>query len=110
MKYAIIESGSLQRKVSVGDTIRVEKISEPAGAKISISKVLLVKDGSETLVGSPFVENATVEAVVSGEGLDEKILVFKKKRRTKYRRLRGHRQQFSELQIKKINISGSATS
>lgn len=104
MKYAIIESGSIQRRVSVGDTIRVEKLPESAGAKISIDKVLLVKDGSELLVGSPFVENATVEAVISSDGLDEKVLVYKKKRRTKYRRLRGHRQQFSELQIKKINI------
>lgn len=104
MKYAIIESGSIQRRVSVGDTIRVEKLPESSGAKISIDKVLLVKDGSELLVGSPFVENATVEAVISSEGLDEKVLVYKKKRRTKYRRLRGHRQQFSELQIKKINI------
>lgn len=104
MKYAIIESGSIQRRVSVGDTIRVEKLPESSGAKISIDKVLLVKDGSELLVGAPFVENATVEAVISSEGLDEKVLVYKKKRRTKYRRLRGHRQQFSELQIKKINI------
>lgn len=104
MKYAIIESGSIQRRVSVGDTIRVEKLPESSGAKISIDKVLLVKDGSKLLVGSPFVENATVEAVISSEGLDEKVLVYKKKRRTKYRRLRGHRQQFSELQIKKINI------
>ncbi len=105
MKYAIIESGSTQRRVSVGDTIRVEKLPESSGAKISIDKVLLVKDGSEILVGSPFVENATVEAVVANDGLAEKVLVYKKKRRTKYRRLRGHRQQFSELQIKKINIA-----
>lgn len=105
MKYAIIESGSAQRRVSVGDTIRVEKLSEPSGAKISLDKVLLVKDGSELLVGSPFVENAKVEAVVSGEGLGDKVLVYKKKRRTKYRRLRGHRQQFSELQIKKISVT-----
>ena len=105
MKYAIIESGSLQRRVSVGDTIRVEKLAEPSGAKVSLDKVLLVKDGAELLVGSPFVENARVEAVVSGEGLAEKVLVFKKRRRTKYRRLRGHRQQYSELQIKKITVA-----
>ena len=105
MKYAIIESGSMQRRVSVGDTIRVEKLPESAGAKVSLDKVLLVKDGAEVIVGSPLVENARVEAVVSGEGLGEKVLVYKKRRRTKYRRLRGHRQQYSELQIKKITTA-----
>ncbi|MFQ5607250.1 MAG: 50S ribosomal protein L21 [Candidatus Zixiibacteriota bacterium] len=105
MTFAIIESGGSQRRVSVGDTIRVEKLPGSAGEKITIDKVLFVKKGAEALVGSPYVENATVEALISDEGLAEKILVFKKKRRTKYRRLRGHRQSFSELKIKKINIS-----
>jgi large subunit ribosomal protein L21 len=101
--YAIIESGGNQHRVSEGDIIRVERLAEGSGDTVSIDKVLLVNKGKETLVGSPYVENATVEAVVAEEGLDEKTIVFKKKRRTKYRRLNGHRQQYTELQIKKIN-------
>ena len=101
--YAIIETGSGQHRVSEGDTIRIERLEVGAGDKVSIDKVLLVDNGSEMKIGSPFVENATVEAVVASEGLDEKVIVFKKKRRTKYRRFNGHRQQYTELQIKKIN-------
>lgn len=101
--YAIIETGGGQHRVAEGDTIRVERLEEGSGSTVSIDKVLMVNKGGETLVGTPYVENATVEAVVADEGLDEKTIVFKKKRRTKYRRLNGHRQQYTELQIKKIN-------
>lgn len=101
--YAIIETGGGQHRVSEGDTIRVERLPEGSGDTVSLDKVLLVNKDGETLVGTPYLENATVEAVVSEIGLDEKTIVFKKKRRTKYRRLNGHRQQYTELQIKKIN-------
>lgn len=102
--YAIFETGGAQHRVSEGDTIRVEKLPESAGGSVSFDKVLLVKNGEETLVGSPYLENATVEATVADEGLGDKTLVFKKKRRTKYRRLNGHRQSYSEIQIKKISL------
>lgn len=101
--YAIIESGGGQHRVAEGDIIRVERLPDGSGNAVSIDKVLMIAKDGETLVGKPYVENATVEAVVAEDGLDEKVIVFKKKRRTKYRRLNGHRQQYTELQIKKIN-------
>jgi len=103
--YAIVESGGTQHKVSEGDIIRVERLAEEAGSDLTLDKVLLVRKGDETLVGSPYVENATVTAQRLADGLGDKIIVYKKRRRTKYRRLNGHRQQFTEVQIKKISIS-----
>jgi len=102
--YAIVESGGTQHRVSEGDIIRVERLAEEAGAELTLDKVLMVRKGEETLVGSPYVENATVTAKRMADGLGDKVIVYKKRRRTKYRRLNGHRQRFTEVQIKKINI------
>ncbi len=102
--YAIVETGGAQHKVSEGDVIRVERLAGETGDELTLDKVLLVRKGDDTLVGSPYVENASVIAETVENGLADKILVYKKKRRTKYRRLNGHRQQFTEVKIKKINI------
>lgn len=102
--YAIIETDGTQLRVSEGDTIKIQRLSEGPGGKVILDKVLLV-GGEETLIGSPYLENVTVELEVASEGLSEKVLVFKKKRRTKYRLLNGARQPYSEVTIKKINIS-----
>jgi large subunit ribosomal protein L21 len=102
--YAIVESGGAQHRVSEGDVIRVERLAGETGAELTLEKVLLIRKGDETLVGSPYVENATVTAETVENGLADKVLVYKKKRRTKYRRLNGHRQRFTEVKIKKINI------
>ncbi len=102
--YAIVKSGGTQHRVSEGDIIRVERLAEEAGAELTLDKVLMVRKGEETLVGSPYVENATVTAKRMADGLGDKVIVYKKRRRTKYRRLNGHRQRFTEVQIKKINI------
>lgn len=102
--YAVVETGGSQFTVEEGTQIRVPKIDGSVGDKITLDKVLLLSDGKEPIIGTPYVENASVEAEVTDQAKDEKVTVFKFKRRTKYRRTRGHRQPFSELKITKINV------
>jgi len=103
--YAIIEAGGLQYRVAEGDVIRVPMHVSTPGETQQFEQVLLIADGDNTQVGSPTVEGARVEAEVVDQGRGDKVLVFKKKRRTKYRRMRGHRQDFTDLKIGKIYVS-----
>ncbi|MEW5923805.1 MAG: 50S ribosomal protein L21 [Candidatus Zixiibacteriota bacterium] len=100
--YAVFESGGLQFRAEEGSQIKVPYISANPGDSISIKKVLLVKDGENSFVGSPYLDSATVEAEIVTEGLAKKVDVYKFKKRTKYRKLQGHRQKFTEIKIKKI--------
>ncbi len=103
--YAVVETGGSQFTVEEGSQIRIPKIEGSSGDKITLDKVLLISDGNEPVVGTPYIENATVEAELVDQGKAEKVTVYKKKRRTKYRRTHGHRQQFTEVKITKINAS-----
>ncbi len=100
--YAVIKTGGKQYKVSPGDTIRVEKLPGEPGQEIELNEVLLVGDGEEVKIGQPLVEGAKVIATVLNQGRSRKIIVFKKKRRKNYKKKRGHRQFYTELQIKEI--------
>jgi len=100
--YAIFESGGLQFSAEVGTQVKVPHISANPGDSISIDKVLLVKDGDNSFVGSPYLKAASVEAEVLNQGLTDKIDVYKFKKRTKYRKIQGHRQKYTEIKIKKI--------
>jgi large subunit ribosomal protein L21 len=102
--YAVVETGGSQFTVEEGNLIRIPKIDGSVGDRITLDKVLLLSDGENPIIGTPYVENASVEAEVTDQTKDEKVTVFKFKRRTKYRRTRGHRQMFSELRITKINV------
>ncbi len=97
--YAVIATGGKQYKVSEGDVIRVEKLGAEADSKFTFDKVLYV-DGK---VGNPTVEGASVEATVVGDGKAKKIIVYKYKRKTGYHKKNGHRQQYTEVKIDKIN-------
>ena len=97
--YAIIATGGKQYKVSEGDTVRVEKLGAEAGAKSTFDQVLYV-DGK---VGNPTVDGASVEATVVGDGKAKKVIVYKYKRKTGYHKKNGHRQQYTEVKIDKIN-------
>ncbi len=103
--YAIVETGSVQFRVEEGDTLRIPKVKSDAGEKITLEKVLVVGDGEDSKIGTPYVEGASVTAEVLGEGKGDKVQVFKMKRRTTYRRRTGHRQKFTEIKIEKINAS-----
>lgn len=103
--YAVIKTGGKQYRVSEGDIINVEKIARAEGKnKINIKEVLMVVDGDNVTVGTPYVENATVVANAIEDGKSEKVIVFKYKRKKDYRRKQGHRQPYTKLQISKISI------
>lgn len=100
--WAVIEVGGKQYRIKEGDTISVERLKEKEG-KISLDKVLLVCDNSEVLVGSPYLNGVSVEGEVIEEKKDKKVIIYKYKRRKKYRRKKGHRQIKTILKILKIH-------
>lgn len=101
--YAIIETGGKQYRVSAGDKIRVEKLGVEDGAQVTFDKVLLVS-GEKTLVGSPFVDGASVRATALTTDKARKVIVFKYKNKTNYRRFRGHRQPYTMVTIDAIDV------
>lgn len=101
--YAIFESGGKQYRVTAGDTVDIEKIDTPVGEKVELANVLMVVDGDYIQVGTPTIEDAVISGHVVGPVKDEKITVFKSKRRKGYRRKIGHRQKYIRLQIDEIN-------
>ena len=100
--YAVIETGGKQHKVSEGEILRVEKIEAEIGAEIKLDKVMLVQTDDKTMIGSPYVDNASVTAEVVEQGKSKKIIIFKYKRKKNYQRKKGHRQQYTALKIKAI--------
>jgi large subunit ribosomal protein L21 len=102
--YAIIESGGKQRRVSPGALVTLEKIDGEAGSQVELSKVLLVADGDQVKVGSPYLEGARVLSEIVRQGRGPKIIVFKFKRRKRYRRTQGHRQAQTTVRIKEIRV------
>jgi len=103
--YAIVEIGGMQFKVDKASTICVPKIELDAGKKINLDRVLLIVDKDKVQIGTPVVTNAVVKATVVSHFKDDKVLVFKKKRRKNYKVLRGHRQNLTKLKIDGISVS-----
>ena len=99
--YAIIETGGKQFRVEEGAKLRVDSLAAEVGAEISLDKVLMLGGGKVT-VGAPFVSGAKVTAKVLEHGRGEKIRVFKKWRRNDSRRMQGHRQNYTDIQITAI--------
>jgi large subunit ribosomal protein L21 len=100
--YAVILTGGKQYRVKEGDVLSVEKLDAGQGQKVSFGHVLLIEDGENVLLGAPVLEDALVRAEVLELYKDEKVLVFKKKRRKQFRRTRGHRQQLTRVRIEGI--------
>ncbi|MBI3005089.1 MAG: 50S ribosomal protein L21 [Ignavibacteriales bacterium] len=100
--YAVVEIAGQQYKVSPAQKLFVPKLSSEKGDKVKFENVLLVADEQKTTVGTPFVKGAAVEATVLRHVKDDKVVVFKKKKRKGYKVLRGHRQQFTEIEINKL--------
>ena len=100
--YAVIKTGGKQYRVSEGDRLRVEKIEGQKGDTIELSEVLML-GGERVAIGSPVVAGAKVSAEIIGQGLGKKVVVFKMRRRKRYRRKNGHRQPFTELRVTGIS-------
>ena len=99
--FAVIETGGKQYKVEKGTIIEVEKLEGESGAKLSFDNVLLI-GGEKNEVGAPLVDGAKVEGEVLDQFRDDKVIVFKKKRRQNYRRKAGHRQDLTAVRITEI--------
>ena len=100
--YAVIATGGKQYKVSQGDIIRVERLDGEQGATIEFGGVLLVSDGENVTVGTPYVEGTKVTGTIRAQARAKKIEVIKCKRRKNYRRQMGHRQAYTEVEITSI--------
>jgi len=100
--YAIIETGGKQYKVAAGDKIKVDYLGAGEGKEVELSRVLLIADGKDTLVGNPAVENARVTATCLDEGKGDKLIVFRYKNKVRYHKKTGHRQLVTTLQINDI--------
>jgi len=99
---AVIETGGKQYKVAVGDKVKIEKLSGEAGAAVAFDKILLVADGDSAKIGQPYVSGASVTANILEQGRDKKKIVFRYHSKTRYRKKKGHRQHFTEVQIENI--------
>lgn len=100
--YAVVSSGGKQYKVREGQTFRVEKIPGDIGSQVSFDKVLLFSDGENLKIGQPVLDNVNVQGKIIEQNKAKKILVFKYKRRKRYRRKQGHRQPYTAIRIDSI--------
>ena len=100
--YAVVKSGGKQYRVQEGETLRVEKLPGDVGAEIAFDDVLMFSDGETVQVGTPRLDNVTVKGTVIEQGKARKIIVFKYKRRKRYRRKQGHRQQYTAIKVDSI--------
>ena len=100
--YAIIKTGGKQYRVSEGDVITIEKLDVAAEGTVSFDEVVTVVKDGDVKVGTPLVDGAKVTGTVLEHGKAKKILVFKYKAKSNYRRRRGHRQPFTKVRIEKI--------
>lgn len=101
--FAVVEIAGQQYKVSKSDRLYVPRLESEVGAKITFDKVLLLGDEKKTTIGTPVIAGSSVEAKVLEHVRDEKVIVFKKKRRKGYKVRRGHRQQYTEIEITKVS-------
>ena len=100
--YAIIRSGGRQYRVEAGRYLDVDKLPYEEGEQIEIDNVLLIYDGESTTVGQPLVEGAKVKATVMKQWRDKKVIVYKYRQRTNYRRKKSHRHHYTRLMIDEI--------
>ncbi|MDI3269120.1 MAG: 50S ribosomal protein L21 [Bacillota bacterium] len=100
--YAIIETGGKQYRVAQGDVVEVERLSQEEGSPVTFDRVLLVADGEKVQVGDPFLAGIQVKGILLGQTKGDKIIVFKYRAKTNYRRKLGHRQPLSRVRIESI--------
>ncbi len=104
MSYAIIRTGGKQYKVEPGKSLRIPSLPGDAGTAIEFNEVLLGSDGTTVRAGVPTLTGAKVTAEIIKQGLGDKIVVFKFKRRKNYARKQGHRQGFTEIRVNQITL------
>lgn len=103
--YAVISTGGKQYKVSEGETVKVEKIPGEIGESVSFDRVLMFSNGQTVQVGQPTLADVTVTGHIVEQGKAKKVIVFKRKRRKRYRKKQGHRQHYTALKIDSIQTT-----
>ena len=101
--FAVLKTGGKQYKVAQGDVIQVEKLEGNVGDKLTLDQILMIGEEDKVDVGAPILDGSTVTCEIIDQVKGAKILVFKKKRRKKYRRTNGHRQLITHLKITDIS-------
>jgi large subunit ribosomal protein L21 len=104
MSYAIFRSGGKQFRAEKGSSLRLPSLPGDAGATVEFNEVLLGSDGNKVKVGVPTLKGASVTAEIVKQGLGDKIVIFKFKRRKNYARKQGHRQGYTEVRIRDITL------
>jgi large subunit ribosomal protein L21 len=100
--FAIIETGGKQYKVAEGDSLKVEKLKLDGKTEVVFDKVLLVADGENVKIGTPYLEGSTVTAKFEQDGRAKKIVVVKYKAKVRHHKKAGHRQPFTQVKVAKI--------
>lgn len=101
--YAVIKTGGKQYRVVAGEKLRVESIGAEIGSVVTLTEVLAIGDGPNVRIGTPLVSGAAVTATVLAHGRQDKVRIFKMRRRKHFQKHAGHRQNFTELRIDAIN-------
>ena len=102
--YAVIEAGGKQHKVELGQVLEVDLMQEESGADHAFENVMLYVDGDDVQIGQPYIENAKVVAEIVEEVKGEKVSILRFRRRKNSKRKIGHRQRYTQIKIKEINI------
>ena len=101
--YAVVSTGGKQYKVTEGDVCRIEKLNAEEGASVEIDKVLMIADGDNINIGTPFVEGGKVTATVKAHGRADKVEIMKFRRRKHHQKKTGHRQYYTDIEITGIS-------
>ena len=101
--YAVFRTGGKQYRARQGERVRIERLEAAVGDAVAFDQVLLVGEGAQVTVGAPLVSGGKVEAKVVSQGREDKITIIKFRRRKHYKRVMGHRQPFTEVEITAIN-------
>ena len=108
--YAVVNSGGKQYKVQQGQVLRIEKIPGDVGNPVTFERVLMFSDGENVSIGQPELQDVAVEGHIVEQGKAKKIIVFKYKKRKRYRRKKGHRQEFTAVLIDGIKSKAQKSS
>lgn len=102
--YAVIRTGGKQYKVQENQILKVEKLDGTEGSQVEFDDILLFSDGETITMGNPKIETASVKAHILEQAKDRKKIVFKYKRRKGFRKMKGHRQEYTEIKIDSIAV------
>src|SRR5687768_304577 len=97
--YAVVKTGGKQYRVSAGEKLKIEQLPAEVGSEIVLDQVLLIADGDAVQMGTPLLAGAQIKARVLNHGRGDKVRIFKLNRRKHYRRTKGHRQNYTEIEI-----------